>query len=39
VLKHALVPENAEGFLAKLKRMTLRSTAMIADPVMIQPVA
>ncbi|MDD5024750.1 MAG: ATP-dependent protease LonB [Methanoregula sp.] len=39
VLKHALVPENAEGFLAKLKRMTLRSTAMIADPAMIQPVA
>jgi len=38
VLKHALVPENAEGFLAKLKRMTLRSTAMIADPAMIQPV-
>ncbi|MDD3136493.1 MAG: AAA family ATPase, partial [Methanoregula sp.] len=39
VLKHALVPENAEGFLAKLKRMTLRSTAMIADPAMMQPVA
>jgi Lon-like ATP-dependent protease len=38
VLKHALVPENVDGFLAKLKRMTLRSTAMIADPAMIQPV-
>jgi Lon-like ATP-dependent protease len=31
VLKLALVPENAEGFLTKLKNMALRSTAMIAD--------
>jgi Lon-like ATP-dependent protease len=31
VLKLALVPENAEGFLTKLKNMALRSTAMIRD--------
>ena len=31
VLKLALVPENAEGFLTKLKNMALRSTAMIAE--------
>jgi Lon-like ATP-dependent protease len=31
VLKLALVPENTEGFLTKLKNMALRSTAMIAD--------
>jgi Lon-like ATP-dependent protease len=31
VLKQALVPENAEGFLSKLKKMAMRSTAMIAD--------
>ncbi len=31
VLKLALVPENAEGFLTKLKNMALRSTAIIAD--------
>lgn len=31
VLKLALVPENAEGFLSKLKNMALRSTAIIAD--------
>jgi Lon-like ATP-dependent protease len=31
VLKLALVPDNAEGFLTKLKNMALRSTAMIAD--------
>jgi len=40
VLKYALVPENAEGFLAKLKKMAIRSTAMIAEiPAIIQPVA
>ena len=40
VLKHALVPVDLEGFLAKLKRMTLRSTAMIAEtPAIVQPVA
>ncbi len=32
VLNLALVPENAEGFLTKLKNMALRSTAMIAEP-------
>ena len=32
VLKYALVPENTEGFLAKLKKMAIRSTAMIAEP-------
>jgi len=31
VLKLALVPENAEGFLTKLKNMALRSTAMIVE--------
>ncbi|MEN6442263.1 MAG: ATP-dependent protease LonB [Methanoregula sp.] len=31
VLKHALVPENAEGFLLKLKKMAIRSTAMVAE--------
>src|SRR5512136_941156 len=31
VLKLALLPENAEGFLTKLKNMALRSTAMIRD--------
>jgi len=31
VLKYALVPENQEGFLAKLKKMAIRSTAMIAE--------
>jgi len=31
VLKYALVPENTEGFLAKLKKMAIRSTAMIAE--------
>lgn len=32
VLNLALVPENAEGFLTKLKNMALRSTAIIAEP-------
>jgi len=31
VLKLALVPENTEGFLTKLKNMALRSTAMIGE--------
>jgi Lon-like ATP-dependent protease len=31
VLKYALVPENAEGFLTKLKKMAIRSTAIIPD--------
>jgi ATP-dependent Lon protease len=31
VLNLALVPENQEGFLAKLKKMATRSTAMIAE--------
>jgi ATP-dependent Lon protease len=31
VLKFALVPENTDGFLSKLKKMAMRSTAMIAD--------
>ena len=37
VLKYALVPENAEGFLAKLKKMALRSTAMIAETPALTP--
>ena len=40
VLKYALVPENTEGFLAKLKKMAIRSTAMIAEsPSVSQTVA
>jgi Lon-like ATP-dependent protease len=31
VLKIALVPENTDGFLIKLKKMAMRSTAMIAE--------
>jgi Lon-like ATP-dependent protease len=31
VLKYALVPENADGFLTKLKKMAMRSTAMIPE--------
>lgn len=31
VLKYALVPENTEGFLAKLRKMALRSTEMLID--------
>ena len=31
VLKIALVPENSDGFLSKLRKMAIRSTAMIAD--------
>jgi Lon-like ATP-dependent protease len=31
VLKQALVPENTEGFLTKLRKMAMRSTAMIAE--------
>ena len=39
VLELALVPENAEGFLTKLKNMALRSTAMIADTPVINKTA
>ena len=40
VLKHALVPENEEGFLIKLKKMALRSTALVAEtPALNQTVA
>jgi Lon-like ATP-dependent protease len=31
VFKYALVPENAEGFLTKLKKMAIRSTAIIPE--------
>ncbi|MFA5330984.1 MAG: ATP-dependent protease LonB [Methanoregula sp.] len=31
VLRHALVPENEEGFLTKLKKMAVRSTTILAD--------
>jgi Lon-like ATP-dependent protease len=31
VLKFALVPDNSEGFLTKLKKMALQSTGMIPD--------
>ncbi len=31
VLKYALVPENSENFLTKLKKMAMRSTEMLAE--------
>jgi Lon-like ATP-dependent protease len=31
VLKIALVPENTDGFLTKLRKMAIRSTAMVAE--------
>jgi Lon-like ATP-dependent protease len=37
VLKIALVPENSDGFLIKLKKMAMRSTAMIAEAPAINP--
>ncbi|MCK9631474.1 MAG: ATP-dependent protease LonB [Methanoregula sp.] len=37
VLKIALVPENSDGFLIKLKKMAMRSTAMIAEVPAINP--
>ena len=40
VLKYALVPENAAGFLSKLKKMALRSTAIVTERTAInQPMA
>jgi Lon-like ATP-dependent protease len=40
VLKIALVPENSEGFLIKLKKMAMRSTAMLAEVTVVNnPVA
>jgi Lon-like ATP-dependent protease len=39
VLKIALVPENTESFLIKLKRMAMRSTTMIAETPACNPVA
>jgi Lon-like ATP-dependent protease len=39
VLNLALVPENAEGFLTKLKNMALRSTAIIAETPVINKTA
>jgi len=39
VLKLALVPENAEGFLTKLKNMALRSTAIITETPAIKKTA
>ena len=38
VLKIALVPENTESFLTKLKKMAVRSTAMIAEAPACTPV-
>ncbi|MDD1693272.1 MAG: ATP-dependent protease LonB [Methanoregula sp.] len=37
VLKIALVPENSDGFLIKLKKRAMRSTAMIAEVPAINP--
>ena len=31
VLKYALVPENSESFLSKLKKMAMQSTGLIPD--------
>ena len=31
VLKHALVPENMDGFLSKLRKMAIRSTSVFAE--------
>ncbi|WP_292370383.1 ATP-dependent protease LonB [Methanoregula sp. UBA64] len=39
VLKYALVPENMDGFLAKLKQMAARSTAMFAEPASVNKTA
>ena len=40
VLKIALVPENSEGFLTKLRKMALRSTALIPETTCVNnPVA
>jgi ATP-dependent Lon protease len=40
VLKYALVPENSDGFLIKLKKMAIRSTALIPEvPVINQTTA
>lgn len=39
VLKYALVPQNTEGFLSKLKKMAMRSTEALVDvPVINQPI-
>jgi Lon-like ATP-dependent protease len=40
VLKYALVPQNTEGFLSKLKKMALRSTEALVDaPAINQTIA
>jgi Lon-like ATP-dependent protease len=40
VLKYALVPQNAEGFLSKLRKMAIRSTESLVDaPAINQTVA
>jgi len=40
VLKYALVPQNAEGFLSKLRKMAIRSTEVLVDaPAINQTVA
>ena len=40
VLKYALVPQNTEGFLSKLRKMAIRSTEALVDtPVINQTVA
>jgi Lon-like ATP-dependent protease len=40
VLKYALVPQNTEGFLSKLKKMAMRSTEALVDvPVINQTIA
>ncbi len=40
VLKYALVPQNTEGFLSKLRKMAMRSTEVLVDtPVINQTVA
>jgi len=40
VLKYALVPQNTEGFLSKLRKMAMRSTEVLVDtPVINQTIA
>ncbi|MCX6686064.1 MAG: ATP-dependent protease LonB [Methanoregula sp.] len=40
VLKYALVPQNTEGFLSKLKKMAMRSTEVLVDaPAINQTIA
>jgi Lon-like ATP-dependent protease len=39
VLKLALVPENTDGFLTKLRKMAMRSTELLAETPVINQTA